>query len=231
MTKRELRFKNLLDLIVCELCSVSVALIIDCFAFFGYFGATATPIIFISILAAASIGSIVYRNYYIHKIGFISEREIRLGKDRMRFVKNTTSSTLCYIAILFNVLYFANIYSTDVGKYYYNINIGMSVVYNLLFLLFAFLCSEGVKNYSKGYSITLLAIGAMQIVRIFEIPLTAHTTTISIDKVETLVMDDKQFTTVVVFLIISAACCIASGVIGLIRTITLENYKKETGLN
>lgn len=154
-----------------------------------------------------------------------------IAKDRMRFTKNTLSSTLCYIAILFNVLYFANIYSTDVGNYFYTINIGASVVYNLLFLLFTFLCSEGVKNYSKGYSIFLLAIGAMQIVRIFGIPLSAHTTIISLNKVDTLVMDDKQFITVVVFLLISAACCIAAGVIGLIRTLVLENYKKETGLN
>ena len=154
-----------------------------------------------------------------------------IKKDRMRFIKNTTSSTLCYIAILFNVLYFANIYSTDVGTYFYNINIGMSVVYNLLFLLFAFLCSEGVKNYSKGYSIFLLAIGAMQVVRIFEIPMKAHDAIVIINNVETSVMGDEQFTLLVVYLTISAICCFAAGIIGLIRTITLENYKKETGLN
>lgn len=154
-----------------------------------------------------------------------------IKKDRMRFTKNTASSTLCYIAILFNVLYFANIYSTDVGNYYYSITIGMSVVYNLLFLLFTFLCSEGVKNYSKGYSILLLVIGAMQIVRIFEIPMKAHNTEISLSNVSVQVMDDKQFAIVIIFLVISAVCCIAAGVIGLIKTITLENYKKESGLN
>ena len=153
-----------------------------------------------------------------------------IKKDRMRFTKNTISSTLCYIAILFNVLYFANVYST-VGNYYYSIKIGMSVVYNLLFLLFTFLCSEGVKNYSKVYSIVLLCIGAMQVVRIFDIPMKAHSTVISLDKVETIVMDDKQFITLVVFLVISAVCCVVAGVIGLTKTITLENYKKETGLN
>ena len=231
MTKKELKFKNLLDLIVCELCSVSIGLIIDCFAFFSYFGSAAIPIVFISILALASVASIVYRNYYINKIGFYSEREIRIKRDRLRFTKNTASSTLCYIAILFNVLYFANIYSSDVGNYYYNINIGMSVVYNLLFLLFAFLCSEGVKNYSKVYSSVLLVIGAMQIVRIFGIPMKAHGTAITLEGADVIVMGDKQFTTVIVFLVISAICCITAGVVGLIKTITLENYKKETGLN
>ena len=221
--------KNLFDLLVCEVCSISIALIIDCIIFFGYFSNFATPIIFISLLAELSIAVFVVRKIYIDKI---TSPEVKLiQKDRMRFTKNTLSSTLCYIAILFNVLYFANIYSTDIGSYYYNIHIGISVVYNLLFLLFTFLCSEGVKNYSKGYSIFLLAIGTMQIVRIFDIPLKAHNTIISINKVESPVMDDKQFATLIVFLIISAVCCITAGVAGLIKTITLENYKKETGLN
>lgn len=152
-------------------------------------------------------------------------------KDRMRFTKNTLSSTLCYIAILFNVLYFASVYSTDVGSYYYNVEIGASVVYNLLFLLFTFLCSEGVKNYSKGFSIFVTVIGALQLVRILGIPMKAHTTTVIINKVEQIVMNNEQFVWVVVCLVISSACCIAAGVIGFIRTTILEKYKKETGLN
>ena len=154
-----------------------------------------------------------------------------IKKDRMRFTKNTTSSTLCYIAILFNVLYFANIYSTDIGNYYYTFTIGLSVVYNLLFLLFTFLCSEGVKNYSKGYSIFVGIIGALQIARIFYIPMKAHSAILSINGVETVAMDDKQFILVIAYLSISAACAIAASVIGVIKNIKLENYKKETGLN
>ena len=153
-----------------------------------------------------------------------------IKKDRMRFTKNSASSSLCYFAILFNVLYFANIYSSDVGNYYYSYVIGLSVVYNLLFLLFTFLCSEGVKKYSRSYSIFVLIIGVLQIGRIFYIPMKAHSTILSLEGVETVVMDDKQFVLVIVYLAISAACCIASGVIGLIKTIMLENYKKETGL-
>lgn len=154
-----------------------------------------------------------------------------IKKDRMRFTKNTLSATLCYLAILFNVLYFVDLYSTNIGSYYYNIGMGMSVIYNLLFLLFTFLCSEGVKNYGKGHSIALVVIGAMQIVRIFEIPTKAHSATISIDGVQQLVMDDKQFYTIVVFLIASAVCCVIAGVLGFIKTTILENYKKQTGLN
>lgn len=152
-------------------------------------------------------------------------------KDRLRFTKNTQSAIFCYIAILFNVFYFAYIYSTDVGNYYYTIQIGASVVYNLLFLLFTFLCSEGVKNYSRGYSIFLLIIGALQIVRIFGIPLDAHTTTVSLAEGDVVVMGTFQFLVLILFLVISSACCIAGGIIGLVKTITLENYKKQTGLS
>lgn len=153
-----------------------------------------------------------------------------IKKDRLRFTKNKLSATLCYIAILFNVLYFVNIYSSDVGNYYYSISIGLSVVYNLLFLLFAFLCSEGVKNYSKNFSIFITVIGVLQIGRIFYIPMKAHSAWVKVSEVDVRVMDDKQFTLVVIFLCVSAACAIAAGVIGFIKTVTLENYKKETGL-
>ena len=94
-----------------------------------------------------------------------------LKKDRMRFVKNKASSNLAYLAIIFNVLYFISIYSSDVGNYYYTILIGVSVVYNLLFLLTAFLSSEGLKNYKLSYAIVIAVVGAMQIVRIFGFPL------------------------------------------------------------
>lgn len=154
-----------------------------------------------------------------------------IKKDRMRFTKNKASSNLCYLAILFNVFYFVSIYSSDVGNYYYSIIIGLSVVYNLLFLLFTFLCSEGVKNYSRSYSIFVTVIGALQIARIFYIPMKAHGTIISLDGVDTVVMDDTQFYLVVAYLAISSICCIAAGIIGIIKNTTLENYKKETGLS
>ena len=84
------RIKNLFDLIVCELCSISVALILDCFIFFNYFKAKALPIVFISILAVVAIGSVVFRKYYINKL--ISTGEIpyfwyNLGKKIKAFGK------------------------------------------------------------------------------------------------------------------------------------------------
>ena len=146
-----------------------------------------------------------------------------LKKDRMRFVKNKASSNLAYLAIIFNVLYFVSIYSSDVGRYYYSIMMGVSVVYNLLFLLAAFLCSEGLKNYKLAYGVTIAVIGALQLVRILGYPLGALT---SVTSDGAAVMGMGQFIYTVLMLCLSAAAAVASGIIGIIRTKTLDNYNK-----
>lgn len=154
-------------------------------------------------------------------------RNIDIKKDRLRYTKNTASATLAYIAILFNVFYFISIYNKDVGNYYYSITIGASVICNLLFLLFTFLSSEGVKGYKLGYAIAFIPLGIFQIVRIFGIPTNAHNTVISIFQGTVRVMDDKQFVWLVICLIISALCCFAASAIGIYKTVTLRNYEKQ----
>ena len=146
-------------------------------------------------------------------------------KDRLRYIKNKASANLTYLAIIFDVLYFVSIYSSDSGRYYYSITIGVSVVYNLLFLLFAFLSSEGLKNYKLGYAIAIIGIGLMQLVRIFGIPLGALKE--ALDASGKTVMEQGQFNYVVTMLILSAVCCVAAGIIGIIRTLALESHNKK----
>lgn len=156
------------------------------------------------------------------------QKQIQL--DRMRFTKNLLGSRLVYLAILFNVLYFVSIYESDVGNWYYQALIGVSVVYNLVFMLVAFLSSEGVKNYKTGYGYLLLGLGAGQIARIFILPLMAHSAITKrsdpvLKKVlEVPVMENPQFFWIVVFLCLSAACCIAAGVISVERSKKLAAY-------
>ena len=147
----------------------------------------------------------------------------------MRFIKNTQSSRLCYLGILFDVFFFVNIFKSDVGTYYYNIKIGASIVYNLIFLLIAFLASEGVKNYKKEYSYALFALGAMQFVRIFIIPMQAHGATIDVDNVATGVMGNGQFTTVIIYLVISGLALLAAGYINLKKYNELSEHLKSIG--
>lgn len=150
--------------------------------------------------------------------------------DRMRYAKNALSSRLTYLGILFNVLYFVSIYESDVGSWYYSITIGASIVYNLVFMLIAFLASEGVKNYKTGYGYLLLGLGVGQIVRIFILPLmasnalTKRSDPVLKKVVEVAVMDQSQFAWIVVFLCLSAACCIIAGAVSVIRSRKLAAY-------
>ncbi len=156
----------------------------------------------------------------------MTTEERSIQRDRMRFIRNSLSATLCYFGILFDVFYFVNLYQSDVGTYYYQIFIGASIIYNLLFLLIVFLASEGVKNYMKNYSYLLIAIGVMQVVRIFYIPSRAHAATTMVNGVETPVMGNGQFYTQVVFLVLSAACLLVSAAVNLYKCRELAEHQK-----
>ncbi len=151
--------------------------------------------------------------------------------DRMRYTKNTLSSTLVYIAILFDVIYFINIYGSDVkydvGTYYYQARMGISIVYNLLFMLAAFLSSEGVKNYHVPYHYFLILVGAGQFIRIFLLPLRAFRATVVSEGAlaNTHIMSEDQFKLVSAYLVISGACCIIASVIGLIKCAELKAHE------
>ena len=149
-------------------------------------------------------------------------KTIRL--DRMRYAKNLFSSRLTYLAILFDVLYFVSVYESDVGSWYYQMLIGASIVYNLVFMLVSFLASEGVKNYKLSYAWLLMAAGAGQIVRIFILPMQAYKATVTISKVTYPVMKTPQLTYVVICLAASALCCFVAGAVGLYRSRALAAY-------
>lgn len=153
-----------------------------------------------------------------------------IKKDRLRYTKNKLSSTLAILGILFDVFYFLSIYQSDVDNYYYTATIGLSVVYNLIFLLAVFLSSEGVKNYKIAYSYVVILVGLLQGVRIFGIPRMAHNAVTTVNGMQVTVMSDKQFMYVSICLLISGAMCIASGIVGLIKAHTLAKYKRENNI-
>ncbi len=156
----------------------------------------------------------------------MTAEERTIQRDRMRFIKNSLSSNLAILGILFDVFYFVSIYKSDVDTYYYNILIGASIVYNLVFMLAVFLSSEGVKNYKKNYSYLLAAIGVLQIVRIFIIPMRAHAATTMVNGETVVVMQNGQFIRVLIYLIASAACLVAAAVVNFIRCSELEAHLK-----
>lgn len=161
-------------------------------------------------------------------------KTIRL--DRMRYNKNLFSSRLCYLAILFNVLYFVLIYEINNTRLYAAM-MGLSIVYNLVFLLLCFLASEGVKNYKTGYGYLLLCMGAGQIARIFILPAQAATaiqkvTMVKVgkkmrEKVEEIApaITQGEHSWVIVFLVLSAAFCLVAGAVAVARSRKLQAYQ------
>lgn len=155
------------------------------------------------------------------------KKKMRL--DRMRYTKNTLCSNMALLAIVANVLYFVIMYKIN-NKAMYELMMGVSVITNLLFLLFVFLCSEGVKNYNVNYAIMMIAIGAVEIVRIFIWPVKLHNTETRIfvdgQPVMTTVLTDSQFVWVIILLVTAAVLLIVGGVIGVIRGKQLSAYNK-----
>ena len=145
----------------------------------------------------------------------MNEQAIRL--DRMRFTKNTTSSRLALLAIVFDVLYFVSVYKTNMS-FYYAIIMGASILYNLIFMLAAFL------NYKQSYSYLLFALGVIQIVRIFILPAQAHSTVETVEGVEMLAMSDGQFVRVTIYLVASAVCLFAAGFVNLTKSRALAAH-------
>ena len=150
------------------------------------------------------------------------EKTIRL--DRMRYTKNSLASGLALLAILFDVFFFISIYESNVGSWYYNILIGASILYNLIFMLAAFLSSEGIKNYKIGYSYVMIVLGILQIARIFIYPVRAHAATVTIQEQAITVMETRQFVFCVIWLLASAVCLIVGAVIGMIRSRQLKAH-------
>lgn len=156
----------------------------------------------------------------------MTREDQRIGRDRMRYTKDKFSSTLILLAIVFDALYFVSIYRTDVGSYYYNWTMGASIIYNLLFLLTAFLCSEGVKNRKSGYTPILLAIGIMQFVRMFYLPAKAHAAIVTVKGEELMAMPLGQYRYVLICLAVSGLCCLIAAVVSFINNKKLNNYLK-----
>ena len=157
------------------------------------------------------------------------ERTTRL--DRMRYTKNTFSSNFALLAILFDVFFFISLYESDVGTYYYNILIGASILYNLVFMLAAFLSSEGVKNYKAGYALLMLLLGLGQIVRIFIYPMRAHAAVVTVQDQAVAVMGNGQFIRMTAYLVLSAVCLFIGAVAGLSRSWMLRRHLVSLGVS
>lgn len=146
--------------------------------------------------------------------------------DRMRYTKDSASANLILLAIVLDALYFVRLFQQDVSTYYYSWQIGAAVIYNLLFLLLAFLCSENVKNRKVNMIPLQVFLCVMQFVRITQIPAKAKDATILIGDVATDVMSTGTYYFLVAMLIASGICLALATVNSLLNYKKLSDYMK-----
>lgn len=164
-----------------------------------------------------------------------------IHSDILRYKTNKLPATLALLAIVFNCLYFCLLYGLGLhSSFFSNWQIGVSVIITLFSLLITFLSSEGIKGYNKKFTIALLILAAVQIIRIFGIPLSALRSDIAngvteVDQTAALytryfgvdLTPWACFLLLTVWLAASAACLIASAVLGYVNCVKLENFNKK----
>lgn len=152
--------------------------------------------------------------------------------DILVYRKNKLPANLALLALVFNILYFTLLYTIHTNQMY-TLLVGVSVIVNLLVLLFGFYASEGIKAYNKKICIMLLVLAVAQIVRIFIYPLQGLS-----DKwmqgnayFGVIMTTASNGVLLMVYLAASAGCFIASAVTGFINCNRLEAHlaKVESG--
>ncbi|MCM1438333.1 MAG: hypothetical protein NC131_03865 [Roseburia sp.] len=152
-----------------------------------------------------------------------------LQDDIRRYKKNKFAAGFALLALVFNCLYFALLYSilsTDL----YKLQLGISVIVNLLVLLIGFYASEGIKGYNKKFSIVLAVLAAVQIIRVIYYP--------AIGAAKNWLADGNLYffvrmnnsanaTMMIIYLVASAACFIVAAVHGFLVARRLEVFQKK----
>ena len=142
-----------------------------------------------------------------------------IQKDILRYTKNTLAANLALAGLACGCLYFLVLYSqVKNNDFYYTWAIAFDVIYNLFFLLFTFLFSEQVKSYNSKLFPMQLIVGALQVARIFWLPLTGLIAE---------AITAGTFIAMAVFLAASGALIIASAIIGFIRAKSVSDLVKK----
>lgn len=149
-----------------------------------------------------------------------------IQNDILRYKKNKLASSLALLGVIFDALYLMLFYSIN-DKSFYILLIGVSVIVNLLVLLFGFFASEGIKNYNIKFCPVLIVLAVIQIVRIFILPLrglkgeylTGHYFGVELKS-------GGMFTILLIYLVASAACFVLSAVYGFLIAMKHDKHVK-----
>ncbi|MCD8205191.1 MAG: hypothetical protein LUD29_01050 [Clostridia bacterium] len=167
----------------------------------------------------------------------LTSTDVIIKSDIKRYKKNSKASWITYLAIVFLCLYFLILYANRVGNrvaeftdgkvlgsnQVYSYIFGVDVILNLCILLFGFYTGVKVGGYSKAFAYVAYVLAAIQIARIFIIPLSYLD---AMTNLNSTMLNSYDFTWLVVMLAASAACFIIGGVWGQIGAIEKENFQK-----
>ncbi len=169
---------------------------------------------------------------------YLSENDQIVLNDISRFKTNKSASNLILLSLVFGCLYFLVMYAQcagdlratfyENGKNVYTIQMGVSVILNLVVLLAVFYSSIKIKNYSKIYCYVAGVVGIVQIVRIFVYPLQTYRKHLAAALgAGNRLFGIAVFLTLVIMLVLSAACLIGGAVMGYIKAMQRENFIKQ----
>lgn len=158
------------------------------------------------------------------------DKQAIVQDDILRYKKNKKAANFALLGLVFNCLYFMLLYSFISKNFkdnFYTPILGGSVILTLVTLLSAFLASEGVKGYNKKYGILLIVLAAVQIIRIFIVPLLGLTSdSLTGHYFGITLASGASFALLVIYLCASAACYVAAAVFNYIIAGRLEKHQK-----
>ena len=134
--------------------------------------------------------------------------------EKLKYRTDKLAYSLVILGLFINVLYFITLYKNN-NNFYYSWKMGVSVLYNLVFMLLVFLFAEEIKHYHRNYAIYLIIIGVLQIVRIFIYPKEGFVS-------DALVQN--TYTLLCVYLIVSGILLIVGGICSWIKSTILRNF-------
>lgn len=159
-----------------------------------------------------------------------------LSSDIMRYKTNKLPASLALLGIVFSCLYFCLLYGYKTS-FFSMWKIGISVMLTLILLLVTFLASEGIKAYKKKYSVVLLVLAVVQVVRMFGLPFEALKYDSGLAATDARALEIRYFgvdlssaasyVILVIWLAASAACLVAAAVIGYINCTKLEKFQSK----
>lgn len=95
----------------------------------------------------------------------------KIDIDMYHYKPNRSAFWLILLAIVLNIAMFIIIYKTNTSILSADVQLGIDLIVNVVFMLTCFLAAEKTKRYSKDWGIASIVLGGIEAARIFWIPL------------------------------------------------------------